>query len=147
MFLYYTVWVCWSGYVCVEDPDPKWPVITLWWKKIYILMLMKCMSLSCQTFNVATKCNSNFARSPTSNFSEFALWNSWCVKSKPHVFFSFFGLVASKTCTGPSVFKTHCNTPVFLQCECLAYIWGGWGVKMSTEFKFWNNYLFGQLLF
>lgn len=116
-------------------------------EKIYILMLMKCISLSRQTFTLATKCNFNFARSPTSNFSEFALWNSWCVRSKSHVFFSIFGLVASKTCTSPLIFKTYCNAPLFLQCECLAYIWGGWGVKMSTEFKFWNNYLFRQLLF
>lgn len=99
-------------------------------------MLMKCICLSCQTFNVTTKRDFNFARSPTSSFSEFAVWNFWCVRSKSHVFFSFFGLVASKTYTSPSIFKTYCNTLVFLLCECLVYVWGGWGLRNELNLNF-----------
>jgi hypothetical protein len=134
MLLYYTVWVCWSDYVCLDDP--KWSVITVWWKKIYILMPMKCISLSCQTFNVAAKFNFNFARSLISNFSEFPLWNSWCIRSKSHVFFSFFGLVASKTCTSPSILR-HIIT---LQCSYSVNFWhvfeGGGRLRCQLNLNF-----------
>jgi hypothetical protein len=65
-----------------------------------------------------------------------------------HIFFSFFAFIASKICPSPSIFKTYCNTLVFLQCECWTYAWAmGQGVhNMLTEFKVWNNCLFRQLL-